>query len=194
MTPFWPLQPNTLDYISHWFGCFDDDELDKIVSIGNGKDLTPSFVNDANGNLSVDNQMRKSNVCFLPPTEIPFVYYRLTHVINELNKKCFNFDVTGFGEFLQFAEYKEGDFIHSHLDMGNTMIPRKLTLSVQLTDENDYEGGDIEVMTSAEHPLKLSRQRGAVLVFPSYIMHRVTPVTRGVRHSLVGWVTGPQFR
>lgn len=194
MTPFWPLQPNTLQFVSYWRGTFSDEELDDLVALGQSKDLIPSAVNYASGDVTIDEQLRKSNVCFLPPTDIPHVYDKLTWVMNKLNPEYFNFDLTGFGEFLQFAEYREGDYINSHLDMGPTMIPRKLTLSVQLTDEDDYEGGDIEIMTAAEHPQKLSRQRGTILVFPSYIMHRVTPITRGVRHSLVGWVTGPQFR
>lgn len=194
MTPFWPIHPHKQEFCAHWSGCFDDNELDEIVRIGQSKEMVPSSVNYQNGSTSTDDKLRKGNVSFITPTDSAHTYEVLSWVVNKLNEDYFNYELTGFGEFLQFAEYKEGDYINSHLDMGATPIPRKLTMSVQLSDEDDYEGGDLEVMTSAEHPLKLSRQRGTVLLFPSYIMHRVTPVTSGIRHSLVGWVTGPQFR
>ena len=66
-------------------------------------------------------------------------------------------------------------------------------MSIQLSDSDDYEGGDLELMFR-EEPVKLDRTRGTLVAFPSFMLHRVTPVTRGTRWSLVAWITGPRWR
>ena len=70
---------------------------------------------------------------------------------------------------------------------------RKLSLVVQLSDPADYQGGELQVL-SAEEPTTFSKARGTVVVFPSYVLHRVMPVTSGTRFSLAGWVGGPHLR
>jgi PKHD-type hydroxylase len=66
-------------------------------------------------------------------------------------------------------------------------------MAVQLTDPSEYEGGNLQVMTSGQ-PQNVRKQRGIIAVFPSYVLHQVTPVTQGGRQSLVAWVSGPAFR
>ena len=80
-------------------------------------------------------------------------------------------------------------------------LVRKLTVVVQLDDGGDYVGGDLEVLrfgsdapSAIEVPAEAMRQRGTAIVFPSYVLHRVTPVTAGQRRTLVGWLVGPRFR
>ncbi|MGB0178111.1 MAG: 2OG-Fe(II) oxygenase, partial [Owenweeksia sp.] len=81
-----------------------------------------------------------------------------------------------------------------HMDFGAGEIShRKLSMTVQLSDPADYEGGDLEFMIN-QKVVTAPRTRGTVIVFPSFILHRVTPVTKGVRHSVVGWVSGTPFR
>ena len=71
---------------------------------------------------------------------------------------------------------------------------RKLSMVIQLTDPNDYEGGNFEFVPEIPKPTENTlRQRGTVLVFPSYIKHRAAPVTKGQRSSLAAWVEGPGF-
>jgi PKHD-type hydroxylase len=79
-----------------------------------------------------------------------------------------------------------------HLDYGGG-ISRKLSLAIQLTDPSEYEGGNLQIMTSGE-PQNMRKQRGLIAVFPSYVLHQVTPVTQGSRQSLVAWVSGPAFK
>jgi PKHD-type hydroxylase len=64
---------------------------------------------------------------------------------------------------------------------------------LQLSDPDEYEGGNLEILSSRE-PTVIEKKKGLVSVFPSYILHRVTPVTSGVRKTLVVWTTGPKFR
>jgi PKHD-type hydroxylase len=64
---------------------------------------------------------------------------------------------------------------------------------VQLTDPDEYEGGELELCLGGE-PFVVPREQGTLITFPSYVLHRVKPTTKGTRHSLVGWVTGRPFR
>ncbi|MDA8015328.1 MAG: 2OG-Fe(II) oxygenase, partial [Gammaproteobacteria bacterium] len=66
---------------------------------------------------------------------------------------------------------------------------------VQLSDADEYEGGDFQMhYVKAHPPADIIRKRGTVLIFPSLLLHRVTPVTSGVRYSLVGWYVGPSWK
>ena len=77
--------------------------------------------------------------------------------------------------------------------MGKNSNWRKISISVQLDDENDYMGGDLQFYTK-QTLTNAPRKKGTVIMFPSYLLHRVTPVVKGVRHSLVTWISGPPFR
>lgn len=105
----------------------------------------------------------------------------------------FNFDLVGFKEPLQFSEYAVGSHIKWHSDAGAGFIStRKLSVSIQLSDEKDYVGGGLEFCPGGE-PL-LSRNKGAVIAFPAYMPHRVARIRSGFRRSLVAWIHGPPFR
>jgi PKHD-type hydroxylase len=111
-----------------------------------------------------------------------------------LNDRFFGFDLWGFSEGLQFTEYKSsGSKYDDHIDRSCNGVIRKLSVVIQLTDPKKYKGCDLELITSMT-PNKMSRERGHLVIFPSYILHRVTPLERGTRHSLVGWVTGKPFK
>jgi PKHD-type hydroxylase len=96
---------------------------------------------------------------------------------------------------IQFTEYlaSEGGKYDWHHDVdlnNNTVFDRKLSLTVQLSDPSDYDGGDFQ-FAEVENPN--GKAMGSVLVFPSYLQHRVLPVTRGTRRSLVAWFSGPRW-
>ena len=104
----------------------------------------------------------------------------------------------GFTGDIQYTEYHATDQGHYdwHHDVNffhNDPMDRKLSLTVQLSDPSEYDGGDFE-FGEVEQPPAFSKDKGTVLVFQSYIMHRVSPVTRGVRKSLVAWFEGPRWR
>lgn len=106
----------------------------------------------------------------------------------------YRFDLTGFHEAIQFMVYRDRDGGHFgwHLDVGPP-VPRKLSLTLQLTDPARYEGGDLQFFTG-DMVRTAPRERGMAIGFPSYMVHQVTPVTSGIRKSIVAWVTGPQLR
>ena len=94
----------------------------------------------------------------------------------------------------RYGAEREGHFAwHADIGDGPLAARRKLTMVVQLSDGAGYEGGALEVMPSAQEVVA-SRGRGSATLFPSFLLHRVTPVTGGERHSLTTWAHGPAFR
>jgi PKHD-type hydroxylase len=80
------------------------------------------------------------------------------------------------------------------MSMMDRHVPRKLSMSLLLSDPSEFEGGEFEVKTDSDIPINLEQKRGRAWFFPSWALHRVTPVTKGVRKSLVLWVGGPPFK
>lgn len=146
------------------------------------------------GGESKDETLRKSSVMpVYPGGEMDWVFERMSGYIAQANQ-YYNFDLNGFYEPLQLAEYGKGDFFDWHLDFGaGTSSIRKLSLSIQLSNPQDYEGGDLEFRINNK-VVKAPRTPGTAIIFPSFIMHRVTEITKGHRRSIVGWVAGPPYR
>ena len=105
------------------------------------------------------------------------------------------FDLTLMPEQIQYTEYygiQEGGY-EWHMDTGIAMQNRrKVSVTVQLSHEDEYEGGDLEFNIGKN--LVAPRQQGAAVIFPSFYLHRVTPVTKGTRKSFVLWVGGEPYR
>jgi PKHD-type hydroxylase len=122
---------------------------------------------------------------------------RIVALVAEANRETFRFDLDDFAESAQIAAYdaeREGHFAwHSDIGDGPLARRRKLTMVIQLSDPADYDGGRLEIMPSA-NIVTGDTARGAATVFPSYLLHRVTPVTAGIRRSLTIWAHGPAFR
>ena len=110
------------------------------------------------------------------------------------NNERYWFDVLGFHQELQLTRYSESDFFDWHLDFGAGEISaRKLSMTIQLSDPDEYEGGDLQFMIN-QKVVSAPREKGTIIIFPSFIIHRVTPITKGTRQSIVGWVSGPPYR
>ena len=119
----------------------------------------------------------------------------LCHFLNsEINKKFWNYDLQ-YIETLQFTAYKNAnDFYGKHVDQSNVDFHyRKLSFSIQLSDPNSYEGSEL-LMCLSDTGTPVNKERGDMVFFPSFVLHEVTPLTKGERYSLVGWVCGPALR
>lgn len=191
--PSWNLHVDTIQDWAYFDNAFTSDQCDELIEYCNKQDLIEGAVGY---NASNEENIRKSRIAFIPPSEFMVPYYqRLSAIVLSLNEQFFKFDLHAFGENLQFTEYTapSGKY-NSHVDRGYNIAVRKLSIVVQLTDPDTYEGGDLEWIPQIEKPFKLPRTRGTLIAFPSFQLHRVTPVTKGTRNSLVGWVNGKQFR
>jgi PKHD-type hydroxylase len=194
--PPWSAKPATFICIEN---LFTDEELNRIVEIGDsltrkkatiGADVFPVSPEERHKDY------RKCDVSYFSfDSDTQFVFDKLSFCINKENENNFGFDLYGFVESLQYTIYdKLGDHYDWHVDLSYGRTPyRKLTVSVQLSDPSEYEGGELQIKESNESTT-LNKKLGAVSIFPSYTLHRVTPVTKGVRKSLVAWVNGKAFR
>lgn len=186
----WQFKIDIINDFAYWDNFLNKEECEKITKIGISKNL--EIGNTKNNNLE---KSRDSQISWLSSSDdLVWLYQRLTNVITELNNKFFNFDLWGIQEGLQFTNYKApaGKY-DSHIDRFYNGIIRKLSVTIQLSDENTYQGGDLELLFQ-DKPIKMKRQQGRLVIFPSFVLHRVTPVTHGERNSLVAWVTGNNFK
>lgn len=145
-----------------------------------------------------DHNLRRASVVWLD--DVPgagWVMDRLIDLVRLANREVFDFDLRDFAESPQVALYDaavEGHFDwHSDVGEGPLAARRKITTVVQLSRPGDYAGGALEVMPSAQ-ARTAPRDQGAALLFPGFLLHRVTPVTQGARRSLTVWAHGPAFR
>ncbi len=150
----------------------------------------------ASGEKSLD--VRSSKIKWIPHSnDWNWLYNKFQDMITEANDELWNFNIYDIVEEIQYTEYHASDSGHYdwHQDIGpGDASLRKISLTVQLTDSDLYEGGDLEIWQGGDVRDKTPRGSGIVIIFPSYMMHRVTPVTKGVRRSLVLWVGGEHYK
>ncbi|WP_339949146.1 2OG-Fe(II) oxygenase [uncultured Albimonas sp.] len=143
-------------------------------------------------------EIRRARIAWiedLPETD--WISSRLARAFAEANRAAFDFAVESFEERAQVALYdgsEQGGFDwHSDVGEGPLARRRKLTVVVQLSAPDDYEGGELE-LNGDGRPRVADRAQGAAVAFPAFALHRVAPVTRGRRWSLTLWAHGPTFR
>jgi len=176
---------------------FSPEECKEIIKLGKEFGTSDAEVEGGDGKLFVKHEVRRSKNCFLPSNDpkTDFVFRRITDAITKLNDQYFKYDVSKI-EVIQFTEYDESykGFYGKHIDnMYDSTTFRKLSITVQLSDTNDYEGGDL-LLHMSDNPNVLKRNIGDLNMFSSFILHEVTPVTKGTRYSLVAWIVGPPFK
>jgi len=147
----------------------------------------------------VDEVYRKSHIRWLAMNKsTEAIYNRVAQIAGRSNEATWHFEITKFSNPLQFTEYDEqGSHYTWHMDWGpGSSVERKLSISIQLSDPADYEGGDLEFMNGGvkDGARQTMRSIGTAIIFPSFIQHRVTPILRGCRKSLVAWMGGQPYR
>lgn len=187
----WSLETDRIDNWAYLEDVLTPEECQKIIDLGNTKSKETTTIN----NYINDESTRKGKIAWLNEKDkIDWLYKKLTDAVITLNNQFFNFDLFGFSESLQFSEYKApGDHFEAHVDKIYNGPIRKLSTVLQLSDPNTYKGCDLEILTYNK-PEVPSRKQGSLIVFPSYILHKVTPITEGTRYSLISWVSGKPFK
>jgi len=122
----------------------------------------------------------------------------LSDYVLKANKIMYHYNVTKFTP-CQFARYDVGDFYDYHQDSGHQIVEyeketRKISMTVQLSDPDSYEGGEFYFYNGNKEEEPPIQEQGSIMCFDSRMWHRVAPVTKGVRYSLVSWSSGPPFQ
>ncbi|AJA07498.1 2OG-Fe(II) oxygenase [Sphingopyxis fribergensis] len=179
-----------------WTSALSLEECDDIIAKAEAYPVKTATVGFEQSNR-VDEKLRESSVRWLPPHREPALVQRIMGFVRSSNRTNFGFDIVEPFD-IQFTEYhgsRNGkyDWHHDVRLTSSAPYDRKLSVVIQLSHRDDYEGGEFEFSTVA-HPGTVFEPRGSMLIFPSFLQHRVLPVTKGTRHSLVTWIEGPQWR
>ncbi len=143
----------------------------------------------------VDTNTRTSHISWIPFSKMADMYKDIDKIMQATNRNHFGFDGMTINEMAQYTEYPEGGFYEWHVDndvnMQHEPPVRKISMTLLLSPESEFEGGDLELMSEG----KVAKiKQGHAVFFASFIRHRVKPVTRGRRQSLVMWFGGTPFK
>lgn len=190
----WDLRScNSVPYAYH-IGYFTSQECDRIIEQGS---KLPSVQSYLGSDRLIDTSIRQNQVAFFQnsDSDVHWIYQKVSQAVKDINKQFWNFDLNIL-ETLQFTIYdKPDDFYTNHIDMSfGTVEQRKLSVSIQLSDPDTYQGSNLEFMQCGDRYYEPIRNRGTIIMFPSFMQHRVSPLISGTRYSLVSWVIGPPFR
>jgi PKHD-type hydroxylase len=196
-----PIEPRNIvgkDSIAYWQDFLSADDLNTILAL-------PSWHNTHHAQVGgsekgrVNTEMRRTNVAWMDVNEKTLPIWRsISNTVAEVNRHYFHFDLNGFYEPAQlglYTEHEQGHYDwHTDASMCDNKAPRKLSMVLSLSDPSEFEGGELQVKISNDEIKTLELAKGRAWFFPSWVLHRVTPVTKGVRRSLVLWIGGPPFK
>jgi len=188
----WLFEKDPIHDYAFWKNAFTKEECEQIIKLGKRKELIEGTVGGKN---KTKRQLRLSNIRWIfPNKETAWIFNRVTDIVLNLNERFFKFDLTGIVEGFQFTNYKApGGKYGKHVDRGIDVGIRKLSVSIQLTDPLKYSGGELNLYYG-DKETTMDKEQGTLIVFPSFSLHEVMPVTKGERDSLVTWITGKPFK
>lgn len=168
--------------------------LIKLIEEYGKTKVEPATVGYGTGNHVVRTSIRKAEAVCIPPSEFMWLYKMVEQEVSDINTENYKFLLDKI-EHLTYIEYhgdnQDPGKYGRHTD-GVIHTTRKLSFSIQLSDPDEYEGGDLIIHSDGRANV-VERKKGLIVFFPSFTDHEVTPVTKGIRKSLVGWIHGPHF-
>ena len=182
---------------SFWKDGFTEGELLSIIVLGEKLDFVKSSVNTEDAEVL---DVKNYGLDLPTAAETEWFYDRLCRITRDMNNNWFGFDISGVSsfKFVKRDALTPPEMCAWHTDRqgrpteDSRFIPRKLSIELLLIDPSEYEGGEHQINGLACEDLPVSK--GQVMAYPAYALHRVTPVTAGVRKSLVAYFTGPDFK
>tara|TARA_B000000477_G_C6089492_1_gene226977 strand:- start:1248 stop:1811 length:564 start_codon:yes stop_codon:yes gene_type:complete len=182
--------------VTHLKNALSDDQIKKIHSLMEKRKPIEGGLSSGQNNAYRNVQVKSFAA---DDNDLSFVSEIISDFGQTVNEKYYNFDVKGFAESIQYLFYKKGGLYNSHMDLNwsdlNTHIPnRKLTIITQLSDTKDYSGGDIKIEVDNVDDFVIPRQKGDMICFPAFLMHKVYPILGGTRYSLVSWLSGDSWK
>ena len=188
--PIFDPNPNINQTNYYWFDkVFSQEDLQYIDNLQNLYNF------ELGTTVGAGDEVRKSKIKWITYDEnSDWLYERIKDMVIEANG-IWEFDIHSIIDNIQYTEYYGGGGHYGwHMDIGPAPINhRKISITIQLSNPDEYVGGDLELWTGVGQ-LSAPRSQGCAVLFPSYMLHRVTPVESGVRKSLVLWIGGGTYR
>ena len=176
---------------------FTPEQCKMIIAAGRAEPRKDAEVGNKHGIKGgvIDTKTRTSHISWIPFTKMTPMYKTIEKIMKQTNGNHFGFDGMAITEMAQYTEYPEGGFYDWHVDndvnFKHEPPVRKISMTLLLSPENEFEGGDLELMSEG----KVAKiKQGHAVFFASFIRHRVKPVIRGNRKSLVMWFGGTPFK
>ena len=174
---------------------FTPEQCQMVIDAGRRQKPQKAQVGMGKPGGGVDTKKRTTTISWIPFKEMQPMYDQINEFIQKANRNHFGFEDIQITEQAQFTEYPEGGFYDWHMDtdvnMQHEPPVRKISMTLLLSPENQFEGGDLELMAPGK---RVKLKQGHAIIFASFLNHRVAPVTRGVRQSLVMWFGGEPFK
>lgn len=194
-----PRNPPGRTLTSYWENFLTDDDITNLLAQPEWDSPSDGTIVTKDHTTKVDPSVRITDLGWLyPKPEIFDVWVKIVNVVAEINRQFYQFDLTGIYEPMQLGTYtaeKESHYKwHTDTGLNDAGVPRKLSLALCLTDTSEFEGGELQIQNAIGEEETLELKKGRVWFFPSFVVHRVKPVTKGVRKSAVLWVGGPAFK
>ena len=176
-------------------------QCDELIRIGQSEPKINATIGTMAKTTKLDERYRKSIISWIPFAKALSIYQVIRQWMEVTNNNYFGFDTVQLSEQGQYAEYSKGGFYNWHMDSNTEMeaMPtvRKISMTLLLSDPKDFEGGELELFcgdTLDSEKNKFKLKRGYAVFFASFLLHRVMPVTKGNRKSLVMWFGGSPLR
>ena len=172
---------------------FTPERCQDIINLGRSM---PPKMGSVGGKEGVVEDKRLSHISWIPFDSLPPMYYMIEDFMKKTNANHFGFEDMQLTELAQYTEYSNGGFYEWHMDndihfvTGESPV-RKISMSLLLNHESEFEGGELE-LGEEDNVAKL--RQGHAIFFASFLRHRVKPVTKGTRKSLVMWFGGTPFK
>ena len=175
---------------------FSPQQCQMIIDAGRSESRQDASVGLASEKGGViDTKTRTSHISWIPFSKMPEMYKDIEKIMKKTNGNHFGFDGMQITELAQYTEYPSGGFYDWHMDSDvnfeHEPPVRKISMTCLLSHESEFEGGELQMEKEQN---KVILKQGQAVFFASFIKHRVAPITRGVRKSLVMWFGGPPLR
>ena len=196
--PISPFSSPGKSNLCYWENFLSDQDINYILSRPEWFSISDAQVGNGVEGV-VDKEKRITTVSWMGCDHKNYeIWQKITDAIWSVNRQFFQFELTGCYEPAQLGSYSDKDSGHYdwHIDSGleTVTVPRKLSMALLLSDPSEFEGGELQIMSESDKVMSVEQKRGRAWFFPSWTLHRVTPVTKGLRRSLVIWAGGPAFK
>ena len=186
------------DWCAYWEDFLTDQEINTLLNHSAWNELTEAEIGGSSDNQVINKDIRRTGVGWIyHEQQLSHIFEKLAMAISVVNEKYFGFDLSCIEEAIQLGLYTESNngYYDWHTDSApqDKFHPRKLSMVLMLSDPSDYEGGELQIKVSSKEQT-LETKKGRAWFFPSYVLHRVAPVTKGIRKTAVIWVTGKPFK